>query len=131
VREFGGVQYINDSKATTVNALWYALDTIEKPLILIAGGRDKGNDYTKVLPLVREKVKLVIAIGESKEKVSAAMAGATRVVKAESMEDAVNLAQREAKNGETVLLSPACASFDMFSGFEERGDVFKRLVANL
>jgi UDP-N-acetylmuramoylalanine--D-glutamate ligase len=131
VREWGGVQFINDSKATTVNALWYALDTIEKSIILIVGGRDKGNDYSKVLPLAKEKIRLVIAIGESKEKIVETFKTVTRTVKADSMEEAVKVAGEEAGAGETVLLSPACASFDMFSGFEERGEVFKRLVASL
>ncbi len=131
VRELNGVQFINDSKATTVNALWYALDTINTPIVLIAGGRDKGNDYTKVKSLVKEKVKVIIAIGESKEKIAETFGGITRVEKAETMEEAVRLARREAKQGETVLLSPACASFDMFANFEERGETFKRLVRNL
>lgn len=131
VRELDGVHFINDSKATTVNALWYALDTIDTPIILIAGGRDKGNDYTKVKPLIEKKVKVIIAIGESKEKIVETFGRLTRVVKAETMEDAVRLARREAKQGQTVLLSPACASFDMFANFEERGETFKRLVGNL
>jgi UDP-N-acetylmuramoylalanine--D-glutamate ligase len=131
VREIDGVQFINDSKATTVNALWYALDTINTPIVLIAGGRDKGNDYSKVEPLVKEKVKAVIAIGESKEKIVQIFGAITKVIKADTMEDAVRLARQEAKQGETVLLSPACASFDMFANFEERGETFKRLVANL
>ncbi|MCS6987948.1 MAG: UDP-N-acetylmuramoyl-L-alanine--D-glutamate ligase [Chloroherpetonaceae bacterium] len=131
VRELNGVQFINDSKATTVNALWYALDTIPAPIILIAGGRDKGNDYAKVEPLVKEKVKLVVAIGESREKVAEAFGKLTKVVKADTLDDAVRAASREAIKGDTVLLSPACASFDMFANFEERGETFKRLVGNL
>jgi UDP-N-acetylmuramoylalanine--D-glutamate ligase len=131
VREIGGVHFINDSKATTVNALWYALDTINTPIILIAGGLDKGNDYSKVKPLVERKVKAVLAIGESREKVAEAFGALTKVLKVETMEEAIKLARREAKQGETVLLSPACASFDMFANFEERGETFKRLVGNL
>jgi UDP-N-acetylmuramoylalanine--D-glutamate ligase len=131
VRDVSGVHFINDSKSTSVNALWYALDTIPAPIVLIAGGRDKGNDYTKVLPLVKMKVKCVVALGESRDKVETAFGGLTKVVKATTMDDAVKLAQREATKGDTVLLSPACASFDMFSGFEERGEVYKRLVSNL
>lgn len=131
VRELNGVEFINDSKATTVNALWYALDTLNAPIILIAGGRDKGNDYSKVKPLVKEKVKLVVAIGESKDKVADAFGELTRVVKADGLDDAVRIAHREAKKGDSVLLSPACASFDMFANFEERGEAFKRLVKNL
>ncbi|NTW48530.1 MAG: UDP-N-acetylmuramoyl-L-alanine--D-glutamate ligase [Chlorobiales bacterium] len=131
VRDINGIEFINDSKATTVNALWYALDTISGNIILIAGGRDKGNDYSKVAPLVKQKVKTVIAIGESSHLVDAAFRDLTKVMKAATMDEAVSLASREAEDGDTILLSPACASFDMFQNFEERGDVFKRLVANL
>ncbi|MBC8043685.1 MAG: UDP-N-acetylmuramoyl-L-alanine--D-glutamate ligase [Rhizobacter sp.] len=131
VRELGGTEFINDSKATTVNALWYALDTLQSGVVLIAGGKDKGNDYSKVKPLVRKKVKAIIAIGESKKKLVAEFAGVTKVIEAATMDEAVRLARREAKDGDTVLLSPACASFDMFSNFEERGEVYKRLVSSL
>lgn len=131
VRELDGVQFINDSKATSVNALWYALDTIQPSIVLIIGGRDKGNDYTKVVPLIEQKVRCIVALGESKEKIYETFKDKVKVVKAETMDDAVKIAYKEAKAGDTVLLSPACASFDMFSGFEERGEVFKRLVSSL
>lgn len=131
VRELDGVQFINDSKSTSVNALWYALDTIQPPIVLIIGGRDKGNDYAKVMPLIEQKARCIIAIGESKEKIYETFSSKVKVIKAETMDEAIRAARKEAKPGDTVLLSPACASFDMFSGFEERGEVFKRLVASL
>jgi UDP-N-acetylmuramoylalanine--D-glutamate ligase len=131
VRELDGIHFINDSKSTSVNALWYALDTIHAPIVLIIGGRDKGNDYSKVVPLITQKVKSIIAIGESKDKIYDTFAGKVKVIKVETMDAAVKAAYSEAKLGDTVLLSPACASFDMFSGFEERGEVFKRLVGSL
>ncbi len=131
VRELDGIHFINDSKSTSVDALWYALDTIQPPIVLIIGGRDKGNDYSRVMPLIAQKVKSIIAIGESKDKICDTFASKVKVIKAETMDAAVKAAYREAKPGDTVLLSPACASFDMFSGFEERGEVFKRLVGSL
>ncbi|WP_456425878.1 UDP-N-acetylmuramoyl-L-alanine--D-glutamate ligase [Rhodocaloribacter sp.] len=132
VREIEGVRYVNDSKATNVNSVWYALETFEEPIVLIAGGRDKGNDYTSLKPLVRRKVRALIAIGESAEKVLGELgpyAGAS--ASARSMEEAIRRAQEYAKSGDVVLLSPACASFDMFENYEDRGDTFKRLVASL
>ena len=132
VREVDGVRYVNDSKATNVNALWYALESFYSPVVLIAGGRDKGNDYSSVQSLVRDRVRMLISIGESADTVDAQLGpyADTRIV-VESLEDAVQYASNLSKPGETVLLSPACASFDMFANFEARGDVFKRLVANL
>ncbi len=132
VREIGGVRYVNDSKATNVNSVWYALETFEEPIVLIAGGRDKGNDYTSLQPLVRRKVRALIAIGESADKVLGELgpyAGAAD--SARSMEEALLLAREHARPGDVVLLSPACASFDMFENYEDRGDTFKRLVASL
>ncbi|WP_092348128.1 UDP-N-acetylmuramoyl-L-alanine--D-glutamate ligase [Candidatus Chrysopegis kryptomonas] len=131
VREINGVKFINDSKATNVNSLWYALESFDEPIILIAGGRDKGNDYSKVYDLVRRKVKLILAIGESREKVYNEFKNLTRVIKVDSMEEAVRRAYEEARPGDVVLLSPACASFDMFEDFEHRGEVFKKLVNQL
>ncbi|MDX2128010.1 MAG: UDP-N-acetylmuramoyl-L-alanine--D-glutamate ligase [Chloroherpetonaceae bacterium] len=128
VREVGGVRFVNDSKATTVNAMWYALDTIPDGIVLIAGGRDKGNDYSKVFDLVRQKVKAIVAIGESKEKIINAFSGITEVFSADSFDEAILISSRKAAEGDTVLLSPACASFDMFANFEERGSIFKRIV---
>ncbi len=132
VREVEGVQYVNDSKATNVNALWYALQSFTRPLVLIAGGRDKGNDYEPVKSLVSERVRVLISIGESAEAIDAALGSLVdQQVRAESMADAVRYASLLAREGEAVLLSPACASFDMFQNFEQRGDAFKRLVSNL
>ncbi len=131
VREINGVKFINDSKATNVNSLWYALESFDEPIILIAGGRDKGNDYSKVYELVRKKVKLILAIGESREKIYNEFKNLTKVIKVDSMEEAVKRAYEEAKPGDVVLLSPACASFDMFEDFEHRGEVFKKLVMQL
>ncbi|MCS7013432.1 MAG: UDP-N-acetylmuramoyl-L-alanine--D-glutamate ligase [Chloroherpetonaceae bacterium] len=131
VRELDGVQFINDSKSTSVDALWYALDTIPAPIVLILGGRDKGNDYSKVIPLVEQKVKRIVAIGESKDKIYETFSSKVAVQKVDTMDDAVRQAYKAARAGDTILLSPACTSFDMFSGFEERGEVFKRLVNSL
>ncbi len=131
VREINGVKFINDSKATNVNSLWYALESFDEPIILIAGGRDKGNDYSKVYDLVKKKVKLIIAIGESRDKIYNEFKDMTRVLKLDSMGDAVRKAYEEAIPGDVVLLSPACASFDMFEDFEHRGEVFKKYVNEL
>ena len=132
VREIDGVRYINDSKATNVNAVWYALDSFREPIILIAGGRDKGNDYAGLRGLVRERVKAVIGIGESAEKVVRELGrDAPDRRRAHSMEEAIAQAHGIAEAGDVVLLSPACASFDMFENFEDRGDTFKRLVHSL
>lgn len=132
VRTVGGVRYVNDSKATNVNAVWYALESFQAPVVLIAGGRDKGNDYSALKPLVREKARAVIAIGESADKVMRELGEkAPEAVKAASMEEAIRQAQRLARSGDVVLLSPACASFDMFENYEDRGDTFRRLVTSL
>jgi len=131
VREINGVKFINDSKATNVNSLWYALESFDEPIILIAGGRDKGNDYSKVYDLVKRKVKTIIAIGESRDKIYNEFKDLTNVIKVDSMEEAVKRAYMEARPGDVVLLSPACASFDMFEDFEHRGEVFKKLVNEL
>lgn len=132
IRELDGVRYVNDSKATNVNAVWYALESFTERVVLIAGGRDKGNDYSSLKPLVREKCRAVIAIGESAAKVSAELGPeAERVADAESMQEAVQYARVFAEPGDVVLLSPACASFDMFENYEERGEVFKKLVHSL
>lgn len=132
VRTLRGVTWINDSKATNVNAVWYALESFPGNVILIAGGKDKGNDYGPLKPLVREKVKSLIAIGESAQTVMDQLGPyAGHFAQADSMEQAVHYAHRMADSGDTVLLSPACASFDMFENFEDRGKSFKRNVMNL
>ena len=132
VRELDGGRYVNDSKATNVNAVWYALESFTGPVVLIVGGRDKGNDYSSLKPLVKQKVRAVIAIGESADKVSAELGPeAERTIDAGSLQEAVRYARVFAEAGDVVLLSPACASFDMFENYEERGDVFKMLVRGL
>ncbi|MCG8371958.1 MAG: UDP-N-acetylmuramoyl-L-alanine--D-glutamate ligase [Balneolales bacterium] len=132
VRKVDGVKYINDSKATNVNAVWFALDSYNVPVTLILGGRDKGNDYTELKDQIREKVHTIIAIGESKNRVEEQLGGSSpHFEKAETMRDAVRSANRGAKRGEIVLLSPACSSFDMFESFEHRGKVFKEEVYKL
>ena len=136
VRTLGGVAYVNDSKATNVNAVWYALESFAGPtggrggrVVLIAGGKDKGNDYGPLKPLVEAKVAGVVAIGESAETVERELGPhAPAVATAASMEEAIQFARLMAEPGDTVLLSPACASFDMFDNYEDRGDTFKRLV---
>ncbi|ARA93733.1 MAG: UDP-N-acetylmuramoyl-L-alanine--D-glutamate ligase [Bacteroidetes bacterium] len=132
IRELDGVRYINDSKATNVNALWYALESFTEPVVLIAGGRDKGNDYAAVRPLVQQKARAVIAIGESADKVLRDLGtAAPHSVHAASLEEALRYARLFAEPGDVVLLSPACASFDMFENYEDRGDTFRRLVNSL
>jgi UDP-N-acetylmuramoylalanine--D-glutamate ligase len=128
VREVKGVKYINDSKATNVDSVWYALQAYNEPIVLLLGGRDKGNDYSRLFEPVQNHVKSIVAIGESADKVHAAFIGKTKVVKAGNMNNAVNLAQASAVAGDIVLLSPACASFDWFENYEQRGKVFKELV---
>lgn len=132
VREVGGVRYVNDSKATNVNAVWYALESYRQPVVLIAGGRDKGNDYSSLKPLVRRGCRAVVAFGESAAKVETALGlAAPDRARAETLEEAVRQAHFFAEPGDVVLLSPACSSFDLFDNYEHRGDVFKRLVHSL
>lgn len=131
VAEIGGVQYFDDSKATNIGAVAAALRGMRRPVVLIGGGRDKGGDYGLLHELVREKVKGMVLLGEAREKMAASFAPLTRVEVAASLEEAVATASRMAGPGEAVLLSPACASFDMFSGYAERGRVFREAVAAL
>ncbi|NQV72941.1 UDP-N-acetylmuramoyl-L-alanine--D-glutamate ligase [bacterium] len=132
LREIDGVRYINDSKATNVNAVWFALESFSETVVLIAGGRDKGNDYSSLKPLVTSRVRALITIGEAAERMHAELGSCTQdSVIAESLDDAVKLAHLLAKPGDVVLLSPACASFDMFDSYEHRGDQFKQIVSNL
>jgi UDP-N-acetylmuramoylalanine--D-glutamate ligase len=132
VRELHGVKYVNDSKATNVNALWYALESFHEPIVLIAGGRDKGNDYEPVKPLVKDRCRGVIGVGESGDKVILELGDlAKAAARAHSLEEALQYARLMAEPGDVVLLSPACASFDQFANYEERGDIFKRLVNSL
>ncbi len=128
VRDINGIKFYNDSKATNVNSVWYALQGFDEPIILILGGQDKGNDYKEIEKEVRENVKHIVAIGESKEKIYNFFKGIVPVTKAETMEDAVYSAASNAARNEVVLLSPACASFDMFENYEQRGKEFKQIV---
>ncbi|MCU0364760.1 MAG: UDP-N-acetylmuramoyl-L-alanine--D-glutamate ligase [Ignavibacteriaceae bacterium] len=131
VREIDGVKYINDSKATNVDSVWYALKSFDEPILLILGGQDKGNDYEQIKDLVLQKVKRIYAIGSSAEKVFNFFHKDVKVELEKTMEDAVKSASREAIKGDVVLLSPACASFDMFNNYEHRGKVFKEAVNKL
>ena len=127
-----GVQFVNDSKATNVNSTWYALESIPKPIIWIVGGIDKGNDYSSLKPLVEEKVKAIICLGKDNEKLHKAFGDIVEYIDdADSAEMAVRKAYAMSVSGETVLLSPACASFDLFDNYEERGTKFKKAVGEL
>ena len=126
------VQYINDSKATNVNSVFYALDSMTTPTVWIVGGVDKGNDYDELMPLVREKVKAIVCLGVDNSKIINAFNNVVDVmVETSSMSEAVQLAQRLAEKGDSVLLSPACASFDLFENYEDRGRQFKQAIFNL
>lgn len=129
--DIAGVRFINDSKATTVESAVWALKNISAPVILIAGGRDKGVDYRALLPAAREKVKEAILIGEAKEKIKAAFKGVLAVSESATLEGAVRRAFFKARSGDCVLLSPMCSSYDMFSDYEHRGRVFKKAVSEL
>jgi UDP-N-acetylmuramoylalanine--D-glutamate ligase len=131
VATLSGVKFVNDSKATNVESVWYALQSVEKPIILIAGGKDKGGDFTKLRELVENRVKALILIGEAKEKIHDALSDLVSTLYTDSLEEAVELSFKKAEAGDTVLLSPACASFDMFKNYEHRGDVFKSSVKHL
>jgi UDP-N-acetylmuramoylalanine--D-glutamate ligase len=131
VRELNHVRYYNDSKATNVDSVWYALQAFHEPIVLLLGGRDKGNDYSRLTDLVAKQVKAIVAIGESAETVEKAFRGTTVVTKVASIEEAVSTARFLTQSGDIVLLSPACASFDWFKNYEHRGQVFKELVNKL
>lgn len=128
VRVLNGITYVNDSKATNVDSVWYALQAYDARIVLLLGGRDKGNDYSRLHDLVRRHVKTIIAIGESAEKVVRSFTEIVPVKTASSMEAAVTEATSSASPGDIVLLSPACASFDWFRNYEHRGKVFKDIV---
>lgn len=128
----GGVNFINDSKATNVNSVWYGLESFPPNIVLILGGVDKGNDYEMLKDLVRSKVSSIVCIGEDTKRIHAAFKEDTElIVNATSMKNAVESAFHLAKKGDTVLLSPACASFDWFKNYEDRGDQFKKAVKEL
>ena len=132
VERVRGVDYINDSKATNVNSCWYALKSMKTRTVLILGGKDKGNDYNEIAGLIREKCSGLIFLGLHNEKLHAFFDSfGLPIADVQSMEDAVHAAYRMAKNGETVLLSPCCASFDLFKSYEDRGNQFKECVRKL
>ncbi|UOY07583.1 UDP-N-acetylmuramoyl-L-alanine--D-glutamate ligase [Muricauda sp. SCSIO 64092] len=132
VLKINHVEYLNDSKATNVNAAYYALEGIKKPIVWIVGGVDKGNDYTPLMPLVREKVKGIICLGMDNTKLMDTFSGVVEpMVETFSMEQAVKVAYKMATRGDAVLLSPACASFDLFENYEDRGNQFKAAIRKL
>ena len=132
VATINGIEYINDSKATNVEAVFYALDAMEKPLIWVAGGQDKGNDYEILIPLVEEKVQAIVCLGEDNTKILEVFSPYIKIIEeVKTAKEAVELATSYAEEGEVVLLSPACASFDLFENYKQRGDLFKEAVLEL
>lgn len=136
VADIDGVRWINDSKATNVNSCWYALESMpstrEPSVVLILGGKDKGNDYTEILPLVKKKVKAIVCMGKDNKKLLDFFSPhISRIADTHSLEDAVAACRELSTEGDTVLLSPCCASFDLFTSYENRGDLFKEAVRNL
>lgn len=136
VADIDGVRWINDSKATNVNSCWYALESMpstrEPSVVLILGGKDKGNDYTEILPLVKKKVKAIVCMGKDNKKLLDFFSPhISRMADTHSLEDAVAACREFSTEGDTVLLSPCCASFDLFTSYENRGDLFKKAVRNL
>lgn len=132
VQKVGGVDYINDSKATNVNSAWYALESMDRPVIWIAGGVDKGNNYADLKNLVKSKVKMIICLGLDNIKIHQAFqADVDLIINTSSAKEAVHVASKMAQQGEVVLLSPACASFDLFDSYEDRGRQFKEAVRHL
>jgi UDP-N-acetylmuramoylalanine--D-glutamate ligase len=132
VAKVNGIEFINDSKATNINSAWFALESMDKPTIWIVGGVDKGNDYTELSALVKDKVKAIICLGVDNQKIIEAFAGMVEtIVEAKTASEAVMHGYRLATKEETVLLSPACASFDLFENYEDRGNQFKQAVRSL
>jgi UDP-N-acetylmuramoylalanine--D-glutamate ligase len=132
VAKVHGIEFINDSKATNVNSTWFALESMDKPTVWIVGGVDKGNDYAELSELVKSKVKAIICLGVDNQKIIESFTGIVdQIVEAKSALEAVAYGYRIAKDGETVLLSPACASFDLFENYEDRGNQFKEAVRSL
>jgi UDP-N-acetylmuramoylalanine--D-glutamate ligase len=132
VLKINGVKYINDSKATNINATFYALDSMTTPTVWIVGGVDKGNDYFDLMPLVREKVKAIICLGIENDKIIKTFGNVIDlIVETQGAEEAVKVAYKIAEKGDTVLLSPACASFDLFENYEDRGRQFKQAIREL
>lgn len=127
-----GIEFINDSKATNINSVWYALESMTSKTVWIAGGIDKGNDYSEIMELVKDKVKAIVCLGQDNSKLHKAFDGVVEnIIDAEDMKTAVNAAYYLADKGDTVLLSPACASFDLFDNYEDRGNQFKKSVRSL
>lgn len=127
-----GIEFINDSKATNVNSAWYALESMDRPVVWIAGGVDKGNDYQLLKQLVKDKVRIIVCLGLDNRKIHEAFAkDVDMILNTTSMQEAVNVAYHMANKGDAVLLSPACASFDLFENYEDRGRQFKKFVKNL
>ena len=127
-----GIEFINDSKATNINSTWYALENQNHPVIWICGGQDKGNDYASLLPVVSEKVKAIICLGIDNEKIIDTFSPVCKVIlETQSMSEAVMMAYKLGEKGDTALLSPTCASFDLFNNYEDRGNQFKTAVFNL
>jgi UDP-N-acetylmuramoylalanine--D-glutamate ligase len=131
VREIGGVRFYNDSKGTNVGSVVKSLQSFSEPVILIAGGKDKNGDLSPLKELVQRHVKQLILLGEAKERMNHDLGGLTDTMMAKTMEEAVSLARQKAEEGEVVLLSPGCSSFDMFKDYKERGKVFKEAVRRL
>lgn len=132
VLTLGNIDFINDSKATNVNSAWFALESMEKSVVWIAGGVDKGNDYSMLKDLVKEKVRIIVCLGLDNHKIHEAFkSDVDMIVNTTSMPEAVHVAQKLAKANEAVLLSPACASFDLFKNYEDRGRQFKKAVREL
>jgi UDP-N-acetylmuramoylalanine--D-glutamate ligase len=132
VATINGIDFINDSKATNINSVWYALESQTKPVIWIAGGVDKGNDYNEIMDLVKEKVKAIVCLGKDNSKIINAFSGVVeRIVETQSAKDAVAASYTIGKKGDVVLLAPGCASFDLFENYEERGMHYKAAVRKL
>jgi len=132
VLQINGVHYINDSKAVNVNATYYALDSVESPIVWIVGGVDKGNDYESLFPLVNEKVKAIICLGNDNSKIIDSFVNMVEfMIETSSMEEAVKIAYKLGENKDTVLLSPSCASYDLFENLDDRGKQFKQAVRHL
>ena len=132
ILKIGGIEFINDSKATNVNAAYYALESMNSPTVWIVGGTDKGNDYSQLIPLVKKKVKAIVCLGLDNSKILETFDGLVEnIVETKSMQDAVRTAYMFGRKGDSVLLSPACASYDLFENYEDRGNQFKKEVKNL
>jgi UDP-N-acetylmuramoylalanine--D-glutamate ligase len=132
VASINGIEFINDSKATNVNSTWYALESMEKPVVWICGGQDKGNDYNELMELVKARVKAIICLGKDNRKIIAAFKDVVEIiVETDNASDAVAASYKIGKKGDVVLLSPACASFDLFQNYEDRGMQFKGAVRSL